>query len=100
MNIRKIIEEEMFRMLHEEEGDLKALVNKDPDEELDEGDAAAIGRAVAQMEGDRLKSYLSMMRALGGYYSGSSDEAEERLDRLREIMFQAYNEEKEQQNIE
>jgi hypothetical protein len=38
-----------------------------------------------------------MMAALGGYYSGSDEETDRKLDRFRQIMFQAYNDEREDQ---
>lgn len=96
MDIRRIIEEEAL-LKEAEEGDLKALAGLDVDQPIDAADAQQIGTVVAQMQGDRLDSYLSMMAALGGYYSGSDEETDRKLDRFRQIMFQAYNDEREDQ---
>lgn len=77
-------------LIKEEKGDLLALVGKSEDDDLTTSDAATIGRKIADMEGDELRSYLGMVKALGGYYSGRGD-GEETLDKLRTTAMDAYN---------
>lgn len=83
-------------ILKEEKGDLLSLVGKDEDDDLTTSDAATIGRKVADMEGEELRSYLGMVKALGGYASGRGD-GEDTLEDLRIAAMDAYNKEKERQ---
>lgn len=76
--------------LYEGSGDLLALVGKNEDEDLTMSDARAIGKKVADMDGEKLKSYLGMIKALGGYYGGKG-KGKETLDKLRNAMMDSYN---------
>jgi hypothetical protein len=81
-------------MMNEAEGGLKQLVGKEKEDTLTSEDAAKIGKKIAEMEGDKLKSYLGMVEALGGYYSGKGDASKEKLTKLREEILSAYHEAK------
>ena len=76
--------------LEEKAGDLLALVGKGKDDNLTQKDAREIGRKVARMSGARQKSYLGMIKALGGYYKGKGA-GTAKLVSLRKTAMRTYN---------
>jgi hypothetical protein len=76
--------------LDEKAGDLLALVGKDKDDDLTQSDAREIGRKVAKMTGARLRKYLGMIKALGGYYKGRGS-GTAKLAGIRKAAMDAYN---------
>lgn len=80
-------------VVNEAEGDLKKLAGKGKGDELNSKDAKIIGGKIAKMSGDELKSYMGMVTALGGYYSGKGA-GKEKLTKLREEILAAYHEAK------
>jgi len=76
--------------LDEKAGDLKALVGKAESDKLTMDDCDDIGKKIAGMSGQKLKSYLGMVDAMGGWFTGGGT-GKDRLAKMRERVLSSYH---------
>lgn len=92
MKLSNLIDE----ILNEEKGELKALIGLEPNEPIRPVDARSLGSEIANIDNQEERNrYLAMAKALGGYYSGSNQQAQQTLTDIRNEIMASYNETRE-----